>query len=210
MKIFFKILLLIVLFLTGNSTLRAQIILHGDELKDSARLKNAQIVPGRIEPPDTILIVRHKPVVIMPPFVFTTTRQRDKYDKLVKNVKKVWPYAKLIKKVYKELTDSLAKIDNEEARKAYIKGQEKILRAQFEDQLIKLTITQGRILIKLVDRETGNTTYEVLKELKGSFSAFIFQGIARLFGSNLKSEYDALEEDRMIEDIIVRIENGQL
>ena len=84
------------------------------------------------------------------------------------------------------------------------------MRAQFEDQLVKLSITQGRILIKLVDRETGSTTYEVLKELKGSFSAFIFQGIARLFGSNLKSEYDALEEDKMIEDIIVRIENGQL
>ena len=65
-------------------------------------------------------------------------------------------------------------------------------------------------MIKLVDRETGSTTYEVLKELKGGFSAFIFQGIARLFGSNLKSEYDAQEEDKMIEDIIVRIENGQI
>jgi hypothetical protein len=84
------------------------------------------------------------------------------------------------------------------------------LRAQFENELVNLTITQGKILIKLVDRETGNTTYEVLKELKGGFSAFIFQGIARLFGSNLKSEYDAKEEDRMIEDIIVRIENGQI
>jgi parvulin-like peptidyl-prolyl isomerase len=146
----------------------------------------------------------------MPPFVFTTQRQREKYDKLAYNVKKVWPYAKIIKRVYAQLVDSLSKIDNEEDKKAYIKSQEKILRAQFEDQLVKLSISQGRILIKLVDRETGSTTYEVLKELKGSFSAFIFQGIARLFGSNLKSEYDALEEDKMIEDILVRIENGQL
>ncbi len=91
-----------------------------------------------------------------------------------------------------------------------IKAQEKKLRAQFEDELVRLTITQGRILIKLVDRETGNTTYEVLKELKGGFNAFLFQGIALLFGSSLKSEYDAIEEDRMIEDIIVRIENGML
>ncbi|MBQ3657300.1 MAG: DUF4294 domain-containing protein [Bacteroidales bacterium] len=205
-----KQILLILSILFSGLNLNAQIILHGDELKDTARLKRAQIVPGIVQPPDTILIVRHNPVVIMPPYVFLTQRQREKYDKLAYNVKKVWPYAKIIKRVYAQLTDSLSKIDNEEDQKAYIKSQEKLLRAQFEDQLVKLSITQGRILIKLVDRETGSTTYEVLKELKGSFSAFIFQGIARLFGSNLKSEYDALEEDKMIEDIIVRIENGQL
>jgi hypothetical protein len=206
MKHFF--LILSILFFGLN--LNAQIILHGDELKDVERLKHTEVVPGIVRSPDTILIVRHKPIVIMPPFVFTTQRQREKYDKLAYNVKKVWPYAKIIKRVYAQLVDSLSKIDNEEDKKAYIKSQEKILRAQFEDQLVKLSISQGRILIKLVDRETGSTTYEVLKELKGSFSAFIFQGIARLFGSNLKSEYDAIEEDKMIEDIIVRIENGQL
>ena len=206
----FKILLLTLIICIKVFNLSAQIILHGEELKDTARLKRAQIVPGVIHSPDTILIVRHNPIVIMPPFVFTSVRQRAKYDKLVYNVKKVWPYAKIIKRVYAQLTDSLSKIENEEDQKAYIKSQEKLLRAQFEDQLVKLSITQGRILIKLVDRETGSTTYEVLKELKGSFSAFLFQGIARLFGSNLKSEYDALEEDKMIEDIIVRIENGQL
>ena len=88
--------------------------------------------------------------------------------------------------------------------------KEKELRDQFEDELIHLTISQGKILIKLVDRETGNTTYQVIQELKGGFSAFLWQGVARLFGSNLKSEYDADEEDKMIEDIIVRIENGLL
>lgn len=206
MKHFFLILSILLFGLNLN----AQIILHGDELRDTERMKRTEVVPGIIRSPDTILIVRHNPIVIMPPFVFTTERQRARYDKLVYNVKKVWPYAKIIKRVYAQLTDSLSKIDNEEDQKAYIKSQEKLLRAQFEDQLVKLSITQGRILIKLVDRETGSTTYEVLKELKGSFSAFIFQGIARLFGSNLKSEYDALEEDKMIEDIIVRIENGQL
>jgi hypothetical protein len=146
----------------------------------------------------------------MPPYVFVSRRQQEKYTKLVHNVKKVWPYAKIIKRVYAELVDSIAKIPTEEEKKAYVKSQEKKLRAQFENELVNLTISQGRILIKLVDRETGSTTYEVLKELKGGFNAFIFQGIARLFGSNLKSEYDAKEEDRMIEDIIVRIENGQI
>ena len=188
----------------------AQVILRGDDLKDSARVKRATVVAGWVEYPDTNLMVLHKPIVCMPPYVFVSRRQQEHYAKLVRNVKKVWPYAKIIKRVYGELTDSIAKIPTEEAQRTYVKEQEKKLRAQFEKQLINLTITQGRILIKLVDRETGSTTYEVIKDLKGGFSAFMFQGIARLFGSNLKSEYDAKEEDRMIEDIIVRIENGQI
>jgi hypothetical protein len=76
--------------------------------------------------------------------------------------------------------------------------------------LRKLTFTQGRILIKLIDRETGHTTYEIVKELKGSLSAFFWQSVARIFGSNLKMEYDAKGDDRMIEDIVIRIENGML
>lgn len=210
MKLTLKKIILFAVLLLIFSGLKAQVILRGDDLKDTARLKRAQVVAAIIQPPDTVLIVRHKPIVIMPPFVFTSKRQQDKYNKLVYNVRKVWPYAQIIKRVYRQLEDSLKKLPDEEQKKAFIKGQEKILRAQFEDQLIRLTITQGRILIKLVDRETGSTTYEVLKELKGSFNAFLFQGIARLFGSNLKSEYDALDEDRMIEDIIVKIENGML
>jgi hypothetical protein len=205
-----KRLLLIALMLSLVSICNAQRILKGDELKDPEKLKNSIAVAARIEGSDTILMVLHHPVVCMPPYVFVSRRQQEKYTKLVHNVKKVWPYAKIIKRVYAELVDSIAKIPTEEEKKAYVKAQEKKLRAQFENELVNLTISQGRILIKLVDRETGSTTYEVLKELKGGFSAFIFQGIARLFGSNLKSEYDAMEEDKMIEDIIVRIENWQI
>lgn len=204
-----KLLLLAIMVLISLAG-RAQIILQGEELKDAERVAKAKAYSGRVENSDTIIMVNHHPVVIMPRWVFTSKRQQQKYDRLTYNVKKVWPYAKLIKKVYRELVDSIAKIPTEDAQKEFVKGQEKKLRAEFEDELVHLTITQGRILIKLVDRETGSTTYEVLKELKGGFNAFIFQGIARLFGSNLKSEYDANEEDRMIEDIIIRIENGQL
>ena len=203
-------LLLIALMLSIVGICDAQVILHGDELKDSARVSRAITLPGRVVGAETVLFVEHYGVVCMPPYVFVSRRQQEKYTKLVHNVKKVWLYAKIIKRVYAELVDSIGKIPTEDARKAYVKSQEKKLRAQYENELVNLTITQGKILIKLVDRETGNTTYEVLKELKGGFSAFIFQGIARLFGSNLKSEYDAKEEDRMIEDIIVRIENGQI
>jgi len=205
-----KKLLLIALLLSLVRICDAQVILTGEALKDAERMKRAEVVGAYISGTDTVLVVTHRPIVCMPPYVFVSRRQQEKYNKLVHNVKKVWPYAKIIKRVYAELVDSIGKIPTEEEKKAYVKSQEKKLRAQFENELVNLTITQGRILIKLVDRETGNTTYEVLKELKGGFSAFIFQGIARLFGSNLKSEYDAKEEDKMIEDIIVRIENGQI
>lgn len=189
----------------------AQIILQGDELNDKERVSRAKVYGGTIESNhDTVLIVQHYPVVIMPRYTFKNKRQQERYTKLAYNVKKVYPYAKIIKRVYRELVDSIAKIPDENGKKNFVKEQEKKLRAEFEDELVHLTITQGRILIKLVDRETGSTTYDVLKELKGGFNAFIFQGVARLFGSNLKSEYDANEEDRMIEDIIVRIENGQM
>lgn len=187
-----------------------QHILRGEELKDLDRVKRAKVVAGRVEAPDTVLLVDHYAITIYPRYVFLNKRQQEKYDRLVYNVKKVWPYAKIIQRVYWELEDSIGKIPTESAQREFVKEQEKKLRAEFEDELIRLTITQGRILIKLVDRQTGSTTYQVIKELKGGFSAFIFQGVARLFGSNLKSEYDAKEEDKMIEHIISRIENGTL
>lgn len=91
-----------------------------------------------------------------------------------------------------------------------MKQVEQELLVEFEDDLKQLTITQGRILIKLVDRETGSTSYELVKELRGTFSAFFWQTLARLFGSNLKSVYDPYGEDRLIEEIIFLIDRGQL
>ena len=194
-------------------TCEAQRIITFDEyqaIEDEERRNSVQWLPYRTEGADTILIKEFRPALARPPYVFKTKRQQQQYSKLLYNVRKVYPYSVLIRKVYSEIEDSLKHITSDDARKAFIKKKEKELRDQFEDELIHLTITQGKILIKLVDRETGNTTYQVIQELKGGFSAFLWQGVARLFGSNLKSEYDADEEDRMIEDIIIRIENGLL
>jgi len=84
------------------------------------------------------------------------------------------------------------------------------LKRQFESDLKNLSISQGRILIKLIDRETGNTSYELVKDLRGGFQAFMWQSLARLFGSNLKDQYDAQNEDQLIESIILQIERGEL
>ncbi len=95
-------------------------------------------------------------------------------------------------------------------RRAYIKTAEKELRDEFEDELVHLTVSQGRLLMKLIDRELGKTTFFVLQDIKGNFKAVFWQGIARIFGSNLKTGYDPEGEDAMIEEIILLIEAGQL
>ena len=92
----------------------------------------------------------------------------------------------------------------------YIKTIEKQLMDEFGKELKKLTITQGRILLKLIDRETGNTSYELLKELRGTVSAVFWQTIARLFGSDLKSQYDPQDDDFLVERVVRLIETGQI
>jgi len=167
-------------------------------------------VQGKIVNGDTVYMVEWRQVTVIPPFEFKNDEQRDRYSKLVRYVKKVYPYSQIIKHKFAEMNANLQALSTKKQKKEYIDKVEKELTAEFEGQLKSLTFTQGRILIKLVDRETGKTTYEVVKQLKGSFSAFFWQSIARLFGSNLKAEYDADGDDKMIEDIIVRIENGVL
>mgnify|MGYP003298771777 FL=1 len=139
-----------------------------------------------------------------------TKRQIARYNRLVYNVKKVLPYARTAAKVISEIEDSLSHISDEKLKKRYLKEAEDALFAEFEAPLKKLTITQGRILIKLIDRETGDTTFELIRSLKGRFSAFLWQSVARLFGSSLKSEYDPDKDDRQIEVIVLMIDDGLL
>jgi hypothetical protein len=82
--------------------------------------------------------------------------------------------------------------------------------AEYEDDMREMTMTQGRLLIKLIDRETQNTSYDLIRDFRGKFSAAFWQGIARIFGTNLKEEYDAYGEDAPIELIINEIESGRL
>ncbi|MCK5134411.1 MAG: DUF4294 domain-containing protein [Bacteroidales bacterium] len=131
-----------------------------------------------------------------------------RYRRLIRNVKKAYPYSKIAGNGLKELDRHLATIENEKEKKAYIKQVEKEIMDQFEKEVKRLTITQGIILVKLIDRETGKTSYEVIKDLKGGITAFFWQGIARIFGNNLKAEYDPVNKDRIIEDIVKGIEAG--
>ena len=101
-------------------------------------------------------------------------------------------------------------IESDKGKRKYINRVEEELMEEFEDDLRQMTFTQGRLLIKLIDRETGETTYKWIKELKGSFSAFIWQAIARIFGSDLKTEFDKSGGDRVIDEILILIEMGMI
>jgi hypothetical protein len=140
---------------------------------------------------------------------FETKRKFEQWTRLKHNVKKVYPYAILASAKLKEYEVTLKNLTSEKEKKKFMKKAEDELQTEFGPELKRLSFNQGKILIKLIDRETGNTSYELVKQLRGNFSAFMWQSLAVLFGSNLKSEYDPTGEDRLIEIAIQQIESGQ-
>ncbi len=109
-----------------------------------------------------------------------------------------------------EINAQLAEIPDEKERRQFLRQVENDILGEFEDDARNMTITQGRLLIKLIDRETQNTSYQLIKEYRGFLSAAFWQGIARIFGTNLKAEYDPYGEDALIELIVLDIEAGWL
>ena len=165
-------------------------------------IARAKIVDG-----DTIPMMNLPEVRIKGFIIYRTPSDQRRFDRLVRNVKKVYPYARLAGIKLNEYDVMMAGLDEKEQRKLYKRAEEE-LKAQFGEELKGLTFTQGRILLKLVDRETGNPTYHIVKELRGSFVAFFWQNLSRLFGYNLKEKYDPQGKDRDIETIVQMIENG--
>ncbi|MBU6274122.1 MAG: hypothetical protein RLZZ121_1024 [Bacteroidota bacterium] len=136
--------------------------------------------------------------------VFRSAADKKRFDRLYWNVMKVYPLAKAAGKQLNELELELQSIPEIQHR-AHCKKLEASLKKQYKKQLMDLTVTQGRLLIKLVDRETARTSYSIVREFRGSFQAFMWQSLALLFGSSLKSTYE-LQEDRDIELILMMIE----
>jgi len=176
----------------------------------SVRINEGYILPGVIVDGDTLPYARIKPVIVLEPIEFRSHKDYLEYRRLIRDVKKAYPYSLIARDIFRDVQIALDTIKNEKKRKKYVKQKDKELQDQYTDELKKLTITQGRILIKLIDRELGHTSYEVIKEMRGSVSAFMWQSLARLFGSSLKSEYDAVGEDMLIERVLIMIENGQI
>ncbi|RAJ22897.1 DUF4294 domain-containing protein [Pedobacter cryoconitis] len=140
-------------------------------------------------------------VVIYGARIFKTPADRAAYNRLRYNVLKVMPYALFAKRRYEQLERDLAVTTDRKEHKKLVKACDAEIKKMFNTEIKELTITQGQILTKLIDREVGRTTYEIVKETQGGVKAFIYQSVARVVGHNLKSTYNA-EEERDIESII--------
>jgi len=141
-------------------------------------------------------------VVIYGYRIFKTPADRAAFNRLRYNVMKVMPYALYAKRRYEQLEKDLAMTADKKEHKRLVKQCDKEIKDMFNREIKELTISQGQILTKLIDRELGRTTYDIVKQTKGGVTAFLYQSVARVVGHNLKSTYNR-EEDRDIESIIV-------
>jgi hypothetical protein len=157
---------------------------------------------------DTSMHYFLKPIDIFPDKKDMKPRALREYTLLEYKVKKVYPMAKVAAIKLAEYNRVYSTFKTERERKKYVKGVEKELFSEFEVELRQMRVSEGRILIKLLDRETGNSSFEIIKEFKGGFSAFFWQSVAKLFGHDLKAQYDPVMEDRLIEYIILQIDLG--
>ena len=159
---------------------------------------------------DTILHLNLPPVYVTPKHKFRSKRARRHYWRLARKVKKVYPYARLAAELLQKYDSAYQAATTKKRKRKYIKQVEKELFSQYGPQLKRLSISEGRILIKLIDRETKHTSYALIKDLKGGLSAFVWQGVARLFGNDLKANYDPVhnQEDRQIEFIIRQMQKS--
>jgi hypothetical protein len=133
-----------------------------------------------------------------------------KYQRLIYNLKLVYPYALIVRSKLALVNDDLEQMKSDKDRRKYIRNFEKEILDEYEGDIKEMTITQGRLLIKLIDRETQNTSYDLIRQYRGGLTAAFWQGIARIFGTNLKEEYDPFGDDAIIEYIVRDIESGTL
>lgn len=168
------------------------------------------LVPMCLYEGDTIPCGQIPTVYIFKPLKFKNKREQMEYYKLVRNVKKVYPIAREINKTIIETYEYLQTLPNEKARQRHIKRVEKGLKEQYTPRMKKLSFAQGKLLIKLVDRQSNQTSYELVKAFMGPFKAGFYQTFAALFGASLKKEYDPEGEDRLTERVVLLVENGQL
>lgn len=168
------------------------------------------LVPMCVYNGDTIPAFQIPTIHIFKPLKFRNKKGQMEYYKLVRNVKKVYPIAREINQTIIETYEYLQTLPNEKARQRHIKRVEKGLKEQYTPRMKKLSFAQGKLLIKLVDRQSHQSSYELVKAFMGPFKAGFYQTFAALFGASLKKQYDPEGEDKLTERVIVLVESGQL
>ena len=164
----------------------------------------------RIQDGDTMYLAFLHEVWVYPPMKFKNKKQEKFYWKTVRDVKKCLPYAKMITKDMAYADQELAKLPDNKARKKWWRQFERQLYKKYEKDFRGMYASQGMMLMKLMDRETDRTSYELIKQYKGKAAANFWQFVAKLFKNDLKEEYDAADKDRITERVINLVEAGQL
>ena len=159
---------------------------------------------------DSIQYVLTNKVYIFTPLAFKNDKQRQAYNRLLANIKKVLPIAKECNQIILETGAYLETLPTKKLRDEHIKRVEKGLKEQYTPRIKKLTYSQGKLLIKLIDRETNSTGYELIQAFLGPVRAGFYQAFAWMFGASLKKQYDPKGKDRLIERIVLQVEAGQL
>ncbi len=159
---------------------------------------------------DTLPVIALNEVKIFGPVIFANKYEALRFSRLVAQVKKAYPYAKIVTVKVQEFNFIINNASTKREKRKLMKKAEDELIAQFEDDIKNMNDVQGEILIKLIDRETGSSSFDIIKEFRGSLVASFYQTFGRFFGYNLKTTYDPAGKDKEIEQIVIMIENGEL
>lgn len=208
----FVILLLLPAFLMVRTPARGD---DGGEDENTEVSLKSKVFKGyyhTIIDSDTVLMLVFNEIKVFPPLKFKNKKEEDFYWKTVRDVKKALPYAKLICETLMETYEYLLTFDSPQEREKYLKDMEDEVFDQYKPQLKKFTRSQARMLVKLIQRETNQSGYDILKAYLGSARATFWQGFGRIFGVNLKGKYkpDYDRNDAIIERVAYLVETGQL
>jgi hypothetical protein len=159
---------------------------------------------------EAIAHIKLPPVYIFTPLNFRNKRERRNFDRLVYDVKKTLPLATEIRSIIIETYETLQLLPDEKAKKRHIDMLEKELKDTYTPKMKRLSLRQGKLLIKLVDRQCDQNAYQLIRLFMGSFKAAFYQSFASLFGASLKKSYDPMGEDSMTERVVIEVLSGNL
>ena len=196
---FYRLFILSIVIISGASAkgqvgsvpVKMPVLGKNDTIRTASTNENGEMIPWI--PLNEVVIYGYR--------IFKSPAERAAFNRLRYNVMKVMPYALFAKRRYEQLERDLALTAEKKEQKKLVKQCDKEIKEMFNREIKELTISQGQILTKLIDRELGRTTYDIIKETKGGVTAFVYQSVARVVGHNLKSTYNP-QEERDIESII--------
>ncbi len=207
--------ILLVLFFSAYSWAQKDGQLRVNPEEKEVDMDNPTFVPmvkvGRVlDKGDSIQYVELNKIYVYPPLTFENERQRMEYNRLVYNVKKVLPIAKEVNKIIIETYEYLQTLPDKKARDEHMKRVEADIKREYTPRMKKLTYAQGKLLIKLVYRETSSSSYQLIQAFLGPIRAGFYQAFAWFFGASLKKEYQPNGVDRLTERVVLQVEAGQL